>query len=63
MLCIVNGLYDNNLSSNTVGMKHIHLKEIRASVLSVLIEIHFPYMHIGVLAFVNIKISLNQTKL
>lgn len=61
MLCIVNGLYDNNLGSNTAGVKQIPLKEIRASVLSVLIHIHVPYMHVGRLAFINIKISLNQT--
>lgn len=61
-LCIINGLDDNNLGSNSAGMKHIHLKEIRISVLSVLIHIYVLYMHIGMLALVNMKISLNETK-
>lgn len=43
-LYIVNGLGDNSLGSDSAGMKHMHLKEIRISVLSVLIHIYVPYM-------------------
>lgn len=47
-LYIVNGLYANNLGSNSAHMKHIHLKEIRISILSVLIHIYVSYMHVGI---------------
>lgn len=61
-LFLIYGLYDNNFGSNSAGMKNNHLKENRISVLSVLIHIHVPYLHIGMLVLVNMKISLNETK-